>query len=199
MINAVSASPRRSASHSGSPIWSTTSRPCCALSICRLRYISSASRRRVPKRSRASLVLCTPAPAVDASRAEQLENVPAQDEREGMRSILPTMLARSYPPELSDPRTYERYRGRYIANDPVGFALAFRVLARTDKRPSLGAIACPTMVVAGRQDLVRPVAVTQEIAQRIPGARFEVIDAGHMMPVTAPEALLALLLDFLPR
>ncbi len=147
----------------------------------------------------ASLVLCNPAPGVDASRAEQLENVAAQAEREGMRSILPTMLARSYPPELSDPRTYERYRGRYIANDPVGFALAFRVLARTDKRPSLGAIACPTMVVAGRQDLVRPVAVTQEIAQRIPGARFEVIDAGHMMPVTAPEALLALLLDFLPR
>jgi 3-oxoadipate enol-lactonase len=147
----------------------------------------------------ASLVLCNPAPGVDASRAEQLESVAAQAEREGMRSILATMLARSYPPELSDRATYEAYRGRYVANDPVGFALAFRVLARTDKRPSLANVTCPTLVVSGRQDNVRPVAVTQEIAGKIPGARFETIDAGHMMPVTAPEALTALLLDFLPR
>lgn len=145
-----------------------------------------------------SLVLCNPAPGVDASRAEQLENVAAQAEREGMRSILATMLARSYPPELSDRETYETYRGRYIANDPVGFALAFRVLARTDKRGSLPGVACPTLVVSGRQDNVRPVAVTEEIAGKIPGARFEVIDAGHMMPVTGPDALLKLLLDFLP-
>jgi 3-oxoadipate enol-lactonase len=146
-----------------------------------------------------ALVLCNPAPGVDASRAEQLESVAAQAEREGMRSILATMLARSYPPELSDARTYETYRGRYIANDPVGFALAFRVLARTDKRPSLPGIACRTMVVSGRQDNVRPVAVSEEIAAKIPGARFETIDAGHMMPVTSPDALVSLLLDFLPR
>jgi 3-oxoadipate enol-lactonase len=146
-----------------------------------------------------SLVLCNPAPGVDASRAEQLENVAAQAEREGMRSILSTMLARSYPPELSDKETYETYRGRYIANDPVGFALAFRVLARTDTRPLLEKISAPTMVVSGRQDNVRPVAVSEELAGKIPGARFEAIDAGHMMPVTAPKALLALLLDFLPR
>ncbi len=146
-----------------------------------------------------SLVFCNPAPGVDASRAEQLENIAAQAEREGMRSILPTMLGRSYPPELSDPETYASYRGRYVANDPVGFALAFRVLARTDKRVALGNVRCPVMVVAGRQDNVRPVAVTEELAGKIPNARFEVIDAGHMMPVTGPDALLALLLDFLPR
>lgn len=146
-----------------------------------------------------SLVLCNPAPGVDASRAEQLEGVAAQAEREGMRSILATMLARSYPPELSDAQTYETYRGRYVANDPVGFALAFRVLARTDKRPSLPNVSCPALVVAGRQDNVRPVAVTEEIAGKIPGARFETIDSGHMMAVTAPEALTALLLNFLPR
>ncbi len=145
-----------------------------------------------------SVVFCNPAPGVDASRAEQLETVAAQAEREGMRSILGTMLSRSYPPELSDAATYEAYRGRYVANDPVGFALAFRVLARTDKRPSLAKVACPAMVVSGRQDNVRPVAVSEEIAAKIPGARFEVIDAGHMLPVTGPEALLTLLLDFLP-
>lgn len=147
----------------------------------------------------ASFVFCNPAPGVDASRAETLENVAATAERDGMRAIMPQMLDKSFRPELADRETYETYRGRYYANDPVGFALAFRVLARTDKRPTLGAIACPTLVVAGRQDAVRAVSVTQEIAGKIPDARFAEIDAGHFMPVTSPDALLALLLDFLPR
>lgn len=145
----------------------------------------------------ASLVFCNPAPGVDASRAEALEAIASQAEREGIRGVLPQMLDRSYPPELSDRETYENYRGRYLGNDPVGFALAFRVLAVTDKRPSLGKVACPAMVVGGNQDVVRPVAGSQAIAGQIPGARFEAIDAGHFMPSTNPKALLALLLDFL--
>jgi 3-oxoadipate enol-lactonase len=53
------------------------------------------------------------------------------------------------------------------------------------------------MVVAGRHDTVRPPAGTEELAKKIPGARFELIEtAGHFMPTTAPAALLRLLLDF---
>lgn len=146
----------------------------------------------------ASLVFCNPAPGVDASRAEALEMIASQAEREGIRAVLPQMLDRSYPPELSDRATYDKYRGRYLANDPVGFALAFRVLATTDKRGSLGNVACKAMVVGGRQDVVRPVAGSEAIAGQIPGARFEAIDAGHFMPANNPAGLLALLLDFLP-
>jgi pimeloyl-ACP methyl ester carboxylesterase len=40
------------------------------------------------------------------------------------------------------------------------------------------------------------VPVTEGIAKKIPGARFEIIDAGHFMPTTSPGALLALLLHF---
>jgi pimeloyl-ACP methyl ester carboxylesterase len=53
------------------------------------------------------------------------------------------------------------------------------------------------MVVAGRHDNVRPHAVSEEIARKIPGARYELIDSGHFMPTQAPAALLALLTDFL--
>jgi 3-oxoadipate enol-lactonase len=147
----------------------------------------------------ASLVFCNPAPGVDASRAEALEKIASQAEREGIRGVLPQMLDRSYPPELSDRETYENYRGRYLGNDPVGFALAFRLLATTDKRGSLGKVACPAMVVGGNQDVVRPVAGSEAIAGQIPGARFEAIDAGHFMPSTNPSGLLALLLNFLPH
>jgi len=143
-----------------------------------------------------SFVFCNPAPGVDPSRASGLENVASKAEAEGIRGILPLMLDKSYPPELSDRETYDNYRGRYTANDPVGFAQAFRMMARTNLLSSLEKIAAPTMVIAGNQDFIRAVSVTEGIAGKIPGARFERIDAGHFMPTTSPKALLDLLLDF---
>jgi pimeloyl-ACP methyl ester carboxylesterase len=144
----------------------------------------------------ASLVFCNPAPGVEAARAGALENVAALAEREGIRGVLPTMLDKSYKPELSDRATYEEYRGRYLANDPVGFGLAFRMMAHTNMMAELANIACPTLVVAGRQDAIRAIPVTEGIAGKIPGARFEIIDAGHFMPTTSPTALTQLLVDF---
>ena len=41
-------------------------------------------------------------------------------------------LDKSYPPTLGEPDAYEAYRGRYLANDPVGFGLAHRMLAMTN-------------------------------------------------------------------
>jgi len=109
-------------------------------------------------------------------------------------------LDKSYPPELTDRATYENYRGRYLANDPVNFALAHRMLAGTNLTHLLAQIKCPAMVVAGRHDTVRPWAGSEEIAKKIPGAHFEVIEeAGHFLPTTGPKTLLKLLRDFLPK
>jgi len=133
---------------------------------------------------------------VDPSRADALNAVAAKAESEGIRGIIPAMLDKSYPPELSDQETYESYRGRYLGNDPVGFGNAFRMMARTNLIGVLETVACPTLVVAGRQDFIRAVAVTEGLAKKIPGARFEIIDAGHFMPTTSPKFLVALLQDF---
>jgi 3-oxoadipate enol-lactonase len=143
-----------------------------------------------------SLVFCNPAPGVDPSRADALNSVAAKAESEGIRAIIPAMLDKSYPPDLSDRPTYDAYRGRYMANDPVGFGNAFRMMAKTNLINLLETVQAPSLVIAGRQDYIRAVAVTEGIAKKIPGARFEIIDAGHFMPTTSPEALLALLQDF---
>ena len=151
-------------------------------------------RRR--KHDVASLVFCNPAPGVDPSRADALNNVAARAEAEGIRGILPAMLDKSYPPELSDHETYVTYRGRYLANDPVGFAHAFRMMAKSNMMSLLATVTCPTLVIAGRQDFIRAVSVTEAIAKQIPGAQFEIIDAGHFMPTTSPKTLTQLLHDF---
>ncbi len=72
------------------------------------------------------------------------------------------------------------------------------MLARTNMLHMLPQVTVPTMVVAGRHDTVRPPAGTEELAKKIPGARFEVIEeAGHFLPTTGPKTLVKLLKDFL--
>lgn len=55
------------------------------------------------------------------------------------------------------------------------------IMGRSDGRPSLAAIACPTLVLCGRQDALTPVPLHEEIAARIPGAQLEIIEnCGHL-------------------
>jgi 3-oxoadipate enol-lactonase len=144
-----------------------------------------------------AMVLCNPAPGVDPSRAGALNERADLAERDGIRGVMAITLDKSYPPDLGERAAYEAYRGRYLANDPVGFGLAHRMLAMTNMIYMLPKITVPTMVVAGKHDTVRPPAGTQELAKTIPGARFELIEeAGHFLPTTGPKTLVKLLRDF---
>jgi 3-oxoadipate enol-lactonase len=145
----------------------------------------------------ASIVLCNPAPGVDPSRAGALRERAELAERDGIRGVMGITLDKSYPPDLGERSAYEAYRGRYLANDPVCFGLVNRALARTNATHLVKDITCPTMIVAGQHDQVRPASGSEQMAREIKGARYELIDAVHMMPAQAPEALLALLQDFL--
>jgi 3-oxoadipate enol-lactonase len=148
----------------------------------------------------ASIVLCNPAPGVDPSRAGALNERADLAEREGMAGVMGITLDKSYPPTLGEPAAYEAYRGRYLANDPVGFGLAHRMLAMTNMLHMLPKISVPTMVVAGKHDTVRPPAGTEELAKKIPGARFELIEeAGHFLPTTGPKTLVRLLREFFKK
>jgi 3-oxoadipate enol-lactonase len=148
----------------------------------------------------ASIVLCNPAPGVAADRAGALNERADLAEKEGMAGVMGITLDKSYPPTLGEPAAYEAYRGRYLANDPVGFGLAHRMLAMTNMLHMLPKVSVPTLVVAGKHDTVRPPAGTEELAKKIPGARFELIEeAGHFLPTTGPKTLVKLLKDFLPK
>lgn len=67
-----------------------------------------------------------------------------------------------------------------------------------DALDRLGAIAAPTVVIAGEEDLLTPVRFSREIAAAIPGARLEIMpEVGHGMFWEATDAFNAILVDFL--
>ncbi len=145
----------------------------------------------------ASFVFCNPFTGADPSRVAALEERAALAERQGMRAAIPVTLDKSWPPHVGDHVSYTAYRARYLAHDPVCFAAMNRAIARPNVTHLGKDVRCPAMVVAGRFDQVRPPAASEQLAQSIPGARFELIDAVHMMPAQAPGALLAVIQDFL--
>ena len=54
----------------------------------------------------------------------------------------------------------------------------------------LAGIACPTLLLCGRQDAWSPLERHEEMAGLIPGSRLEVIEeAGHMSPMERPAAV----------
>lgn len=70
------------------------------------------------------------------------------------------------------------------------------IMSRIDSRPFLSAIACPTLVLCGREDALTPVELHEEMASAIVDSRLVVIEqCGHMSPLEqaqqVTEALLA--------
>lgn len=82
------------------------------------------------------------------------------------------------------------------ATPPEGYARLCRMLARLDLRPQLGAIAIPSLVVAGAQDQSLPPQHSEAIARGIGHARYELLDpAAHIPMVQTPQRVAALILD----
>jgi pimeloyl-ACP methyl ester carboxylesterase len=74
------------------------------------------------------------------------------------------------------------------------------IIGRIDSRPHLADIRCPTLVVAGRDDQLMPVALLQELSDAIPGARLTVIeDCGHMATLEQPDRVREAFVDWLER
>jgi pimeloyl-ACP methyl ester carboxylesterase len=62
------------------------------------------------------------------------------------------------------------------------------IIGRIDSRPHLAAIRCPTLVLCGRDDTLTPVALHEEMAGAIAGARLVVApQCGHLSPLEQPQ------------
>ena len=74
------------------------------------------------------------------------------------------------------------------------------VLRKADLRESLARIRVPTLVIAGERDRLTPPGGSRELAQRLTGARFHLVDgAAHAPFLSHPEEFLREIVQFLAR
>jgi pimeloyl-ACP methyl ester carboxylesterase len=72
------------------------------------------------------------------------------------------------------------------------------IMGRPDGREDLRRIACPTLVLCGRQDALTPLALHEEIAGLVPGAKLLVVeDCGHLSTLEKPITVTAALRQWL--
>ena len=144
--------------------------------------------------------LAVSSPAVGNSETSKAGTLARADavERDGMRGVCETSLARSYPEILrGDAARFATYRLRWLANATDGFAAINRMLAGMDMAADYAKITCPTLVLSAEHDMLRPPAVIEPIAQAIPNVRYVETKSGHFMAVQTPELFLEHVLPFL--
>jgi pimeloyl-ACP methyl ester carboxylesterase len=102
-----------------------------------------------------------------------------------------------HPDRESDPELIGRLRDMQKRLGPEVHKRQASIV-RLDGYADLEHIACPSLVVACRQDRLRSFDETKRMAERLPQARFEVLEeCGHMAPLEKPHELATLLSDWI--
>lgn len=117
-----------------------------------------------------------------------------------LRQVVAAGMARLVHPDRSgEAALVESVQAQAQRIGPDGYVRQqTAIMNRPDSRPGLGAIACPTLVLCGRQDAITPPALHEEIAEGIPGARLALVeDCGHLSAMEQPQAVTALLREWL--
>jgi pimeloyl-ACP methyl ester carboxylesterase len=126
----------------------------------------------------------------EAERARRLQGALPGDRP---KSANPGVALGLHPDRERDPVLLKRLRDMQRRLGPDVRARQ-SALIRKDGYADLERIACPSLVVACRQDRLRSFAETERMAKHLPNARFEVIeDCGHMAPLEKPQELAAVL------
>jgi 3-oxoadipate enol-lactonase len=120
----------------------------------------------------------------------------------GMAAVVESVLERYFTAAFraSRPEAVAAFRAKVLKSDPAGYAATCAAVGGVDWLERLNTVNCPTLVIAGALDVGAPVAMSQAIVERIPGAELVVFDqASHLSVVEQPAAFAAALGTFLNR
>jgi 3-oxoadipate enol-lactonase len=154
-------------------------------------YVAFAFWRRHPEHVEALILADTRAEAdsvvARAGRDAAIAKVQQVGAAAYAEEMLPRLLA---PGSLADAKIAGAARRMMAAQPVAGIVGALGGLRdRADSRPTLPAIAVPTLVVAGEADVLTPPADARAMAAAIPGARLAIIPGtGHLSPMENPRA-----------
>jgi pimeloyl-ACP methyl ester carboxylesterase len=150
--------------------------------VARLALLDTSARADTPEQTSARREL------IKLSREGRFEEVP--------RVLLPRLL---HPGRLDDGRLVSVVYGMAEAVGPEAFARQEEaIIGRPDSRGDLPNIACPTLVLCGREDALTPPHLHEELAALIPASRLRVVeDCGHLSTLERPQRVAAALREWL--
>lgn len=166
-------------------------------------YVAQEVIRQAPDRVERLALLDTSARRDDDTQRRRREGLIAQvrrsapDKFQGVtRRLLPLLI---HPDRQEDPAFVEPIQAMAKS---VGQEAYVRqqtaILGRPDGRDDLGAIRCPTLVLCGRDDILTPPELSEEMTRGIANARLVVIeDCGHLATLEQPYAVNAALREWL--
>lgn len=146
-----------------------------------------------PARISRLVLCCTSAHWPDATVWEQRAAAVAAG---GTGSIAAAVVERWFTPAwaAAHPEVVADALAQVTGTSDAGYAACCDALRVWDHRPRLAAITAPTLVVAGTADPATPVEPhARTLAEGIPGARLEVVEAAHLATIEQAERCTALI------
>ena len=163
-------------------------------------YVAFEIMRRAPERVLRLALLDTKAdldpPEVRAARHEALRDVAEGRFEAHIAGRLAALLGRE---ALANPVLVATTKAMAQAVGADRYSRQMHaIMSRPDSTPSLPAIGCPTLVLCGRDDALTPVDKHREMTRAIARARLTIVEqCGHLAPLEQPQAVTALLRDWL--
>ncbi len=119
--------------------------------------------------------------------------------REGVASVADAVVESWFTPEFraAHPAQVAPVRRMIVETPAAGYMGTSCAMRDMDFRADLAQVRVPAMVIIGSKDRSTPPAMGELIASRLPGARREVLDCGHMSAIEMPEAFAGLVEGFL--
>ncbi|MCP2278074.1 3-oxoadipate enol-lactonase [Nocardia amikacinitolerans] len=153
--------------------------------------------RHRPRRVRRLVACCTSA---RPGNPQGWRTRAAQARAEGMAAIATASVSRWFTPEFAAAHpVFVAGKRLLTADTPAeGYAACCEAIAEIDLLDELPAITAPTLVLSTARDPAFPPEDGKAIAERIPGARFRIIDnAAHLGTVEQPGPFLTAIADHL--
>jgi 3-oxoadipate enol-lactonase len=117
------------------------------------------------------------------------------------RAALPWMYSDAF---FATPRAAEQTVELILANPfpPTveGILRQSEAVCTFDMSARLGEIHCPTLVIAGREDILFPIELARQLADGISGAELVVLEqTAHLVVIESPDTVTAAMLKFLAK
>jgi pimeloyl-ACP methyl ester carboxylesterase len=165
-------------------------------------YVAFAFQRLFSERCAGLGLVCTRAIDDDAPTAAARYELADRAEREGIEPVVASYLARYFAPAFvqAHPEIVAKAEGILRSTSPQGAAAMLRgMAARVPSDDLFDEIGVPVRVVAGTQDALAPLALSESIAAGISGAVLDRLECGHFPLYEAPDALADSLLALLEQ